>query len=95
VKELRLTEYVEGPQLWLVRGARVLAVRQEPGMMGTYKFTVLEDALFPTEKTLRRFLVLEPNDVCRVSENEHLDYVGTIGTGEDTRTVFEVVRLPE
>lgn len=89
--ELRLSEYVEGRYLWLPQGARVLAVRQTPEVVGTYTWTVLEDT-FPTEKTLRRFLIAEINDVCRVSGNERLEYIGAIGTGEDARTVFEIVR---
>lgn len=94
MKELRLTEYIDGHGLWLSKGTQVLAVRQTPGVIGTYTWTVLEDAS-PTEKTLRRFLVVEVSEVCRVKENERLEYIGAIGTGEDARTVFEVVRLPE
>ena len=94
MKELRLTEYTEGHTLWLPKGARILAVREQPSMRGNYVWTVLENAS-PTEKTLRRLLVAEVNDVCRVNSNERLAYIGAIGSGEDARTVFEVVRLPE
>ena len=92
MKEQRLTEYTEGRNLWLPKGARILVVRHQGTAMASYVWTVLEDAS-PSEKTLRRFVVLEINDV--YTGNKCLDYIGAIGTEGDTRAVFEVVSLCE
>lgn len=54
----------------------------------------MEDAA-PTEKTVRRFLVVEAGDVCRLGSNERLEYIGVIGASETPRRVFEVVLLSQ